>query len=214
MKISCLVASAFILGVVNIANATLWDSSTDASLMGGVVYDDVADQYWIQDISMFYTLANGSSGAYSALIDSIDGLNNYGSAWLSGDWENWHLASGSEAQSLITNNTAAEIGNVFQQANTSGSYLQGVINQVTYAGTHDVLHIIDGNHDGVFDYIYHLGSMGWTDSNNLVEAAWVVADAVHNAGGGSGVAPVPEPATMLLFGTGLAGLVGFRKKTK
>ncbi len=32
--------------------------------------------------------------------------------------------------------------------------------------------------------------------------------------GGGGPAPVPEPATMLLFGTGLAGLWGERRKTR
>lgn len=37
---------------------------------------------------------------------------------------------------------------------------------------------------------------------------------VYEPGQGGGGAPVPEPATMLLFGTGLAGLVGSRLRKK
>jgi hypothetical protein len=38
---------------------------------------------------------------------------------------------------------------------------------------------------------------------------------INDAFGGAGdVAPIPEPATMLLLGSGLAGLVGFRRKIK
>jgi hypothetical protein len=37
---------------------------------------------------------------------------------------------------------------------------------------------------------------------------------VDNIAVGNNVAPVPEPTTLLLLGTGLLGLAGFRKKTK
>jgi hypothetical protein len=40
-----------------------------------------------------------------------------------------------------------------------------------------------------------------------------MANALDFAGGGA-PDPVPEPTTMLLFGTGLVGLVGIRRRKK
>ena len=51
----------------------------------------------------------------------------------------------------------------------------------------------------------------------LIDEYWrpsLLTDASLGTGSVDVAAPVPEPATMLLFGTGLAGLVGFRKKFK
>jgi len=65
--------------------------------------------------------------------------------------------------------------------------------------------------DYSFDQVtLDLTSWDWYDIDNVV--AGNITGLPGNGGGGT--APVPEPATMLLFGTGLAGLMGskFRKK--
>jgi hypothetical protein len=58
-----------------------------------------------------------------------------------------------------------------------------------------------GADDGLVDYAAIFGGIGGPD------------DFIPNQGFGTSQ-PVPEPATVLLLGTGLVGLVGFRKKFK
>ncbi|MHA1279955.1 MAG: PEP-CTERM sorting domain-containing protein [Candidatus Helarchaeota archaeon] len=98
----------------------------------------------------------------------------------------------------------------FPDTDVAGSAFPGVIGNGILLASLSFTSLSEGNfslgiiselsdmNEGLNSWVY--GPIDLTNSINIDVA--------------SAAAPVPEPGTILLFGTGLAGLVGFRKKFK
>lgn len=80
--------------------------------------------------------------------------------------------------------------------------------------TNKFLYVKDGNHTPAF-YVFDIGT-AWDGIEDLVMVNfWASRGAIsHVTILGNSPVPVPEPAIMLLFGTGLVGLAGARLRKK
>lgn len=77
-------------------------------------------------------------------------------------------------------------------------------------------YVVGNEEDSFFRFVsFDITTLGLSLADGLtVDAHWTMSCGNDTVNGNFDVAPVPEPATMLLFGTGLAGLVGTLRRKK
>ena len=207
-KITIILTMVICLAVAGTAKATLFDRG------GGLIFDDVLNITWLQDAN----LAN-QTFFWQGAVDWADTL-------VFQAFDDWRLASMSvsgglptgTADSVVDCSSATEVacrdnelgymyyqnlGGVFGDDLRGNQTVRGVtlnnIQRDYWSGTEFTPVPLAAWDFGFFNGVPFSGDSG-------LNFAWAVRP------GDS--APIPEPSTMLLLGSGLAGLVYFRGRRK
>lgn len=182
-----------VFGISGYSSATLISLKNAAG--DQVVYDDVNQQYWIYDLSMFTGLT------FNMKIAEISTLNDTGGYY---SLDRWHMAKRAEMEALWGLNETNALANAFGASQVGDSlspdvrYIFGV-----YDFDNDSLssHFAAGIRDYISQPDENLGldTLAYSDRSAFKHVgAWVTTSTVAT----------PIPGTAWILGSGLLGLIG------